>query len=198
MIEARQPGARRHGDAEVLPQPIAAELQLLDRGAEHVLDDDEPRVRRHDEPFGRQEAVRDVARVLVEHGDRRHELPNQAERRVDVELQAALVRDAQDVGEPRALDVVRHDRQRRGGRHPAVDAAHARVVGVAEIREARGALAQRELERRHGEQRRAQPENLQQLTRGAVGGHHAFADAVGEQRGFGVIAGRKTGHDDSL
>ena len=108
-----------------------------------------------------------------------------------------LLRDAQDVGEPRALDVVRHDRQRRGGRHAAVDAADARVVGVAEIREPRGALAQRELERRHGQQRRSQPENLQQLTRRAVGGDHAFADTVGEQRGFGVIAGRKTGHDDA-
>ena len=37
VIEARQSGARRHRDSEVLPQPIAAELQLLDRGAEHVL-----------------------------------------------------------------------------------------------------------------------------------------------------------------
>ena len=141
--------------------------------------------------------MRDVARVLVEHGDRRHELPDQAERRVDVELQAALVRDAQDVGEPRALDVVRHNRERRGGRHAAVDAAHAGVVGVAEIRKARGALAQREFERRHREERGAEPEDLQQLARGAIGGHHAFADPVGEQRGFGMIASRKTGHDDT-
>ena len=197
MIEARQAGARRHGDPEILPQPIAAELQLLDRGAQHVLGDDEPRVRCHDEPLGRQQAVRDVARVLVQHRNRGHELANQAQRRVDVELQAALVRDAQDVGEPRALDVVRHNRQGRDGRHAAVDAAHARVVGVAEIRKARGALAQRELERRHGEQRRSQPENLQQLPSRAVGRDHALADTVGEERGFGVIAGRKTGHDDA-
>ena len=196
MIEAREAGARRHGDAEILPQPIAAELQLLDGGAQHVLGDHEPRVRRHDETFGRQEAVRDVAGVLVQHGNGRHELANQAQRRVDVELEAALVRDAQDVGQARALDVVRHDRERRGGRHPTVDAADAGVVGVAEIREAGGAFAQRELERRHGEQRRPQPENLQQLARRAVGRDHALADAVGEQRGFGVIAGRKTGHDD--
>ncbi len=71
-------------------------------------------------------------------------------------------------------------------RHAAIDAAHARVVGVAEIREARGALAQRELERRHGSQRRAQAQDLQQLTGRGVGGDHAFADAVGKQRGFGI------------
>ena len=107
------PGARRHRDAELLPQPLAAELQLLDRGAEHVLDDHQPRVRRHDEPLRRDQTVRDVARVLVQHGDRRHQLPDQAERGVDVELQVALVRDAQDVGEPRAFDVIGHDRERR-------------------------------------------------------------------------------------
>ena len=115
MIEARQPGARRHRDAELLPQPIAAELQLLDGGAEHVLDDDQARVRRDDQPFGRDQAVRDVARVLVQQRDRRHELANQAERRVDVELQVALVRDAQDVGQPRAFDVIRHDREPGAG-----------------------------------------------------------------------------------
>ena len=146
MIEARQPGARRHRDAELLPEPIAAELQLLDRGAEHVLDDHEPRVRGDDQPLGRDQAVRDVARVLVQHGDRRHELADQAQRGVDVELQLLLLRDAQDVGEPRAFEMIRHDRQRGRRRHRAIDAAHARVVGVAEIRQPRGALAQREFE----------------------------------------------------
>src|SRR5438105_3113905 len=40
MIEARQTCAWRHRDAELLPQPIAAVLQLLDRRTEHVLEDD--------------------------------------------------------------------------------------------------------------------------------------------------------------
>ena len=90
MIEARKPRARRHRDAELLPQAIAAELELLDRGAEHVLDDDEPRVRRHDEALGRDQPVRDVACIFVQHRDRRHQLPDQAKRRVDVDLQALV------------------------------------------------------------------------------------------------------------
>ena len=140
MIEARQPGARRHGDAELLPQAIAAELQLFDRRAKHMLDDDQPRVRRDDQTFGRDQAVRDVARVLVQHRDGGHQLPNEAQRSVDIELQPLLLRDAQDVGQPRALEVIRDDGQRRRRRHRAIDAADAHVVGVAEVRQARGAL----------------------------------------------------------
>ncbi len=62
------------------------------------------------ETLGRDQPVRDFARVLVQQGHRRHELTNQAERRVDVELQVPLVRDTQDVRQPRALDVVGDDR----------------------------------------------------------------------------------------
>ena len=151
MIEARQTGARRHRDAELLPQSIAAELQLLDRRAEHVLDDDEAGVRRDDQPLGRDQSVRDIARVLVQHGDRGHQLPNEAERGVDIELQLLLLRNAQDVRQPRAFEMIGDDRERRGRRHRAIDAADAGVVGVPEVRQARGALAQRELERRDGE-----------------------------------------------
>ena len=63
-----------------------------------------------------------------------------------------------------------------------------RVVGVAEIREARRALAQGELERRHREQLRAHPEDLQEIARRGVDRHDAIAEAVGEERGFGLLA----------
>ena len=75
----------------------------------------------------------------------------------------------------------------------AVDAPHARVVGVAEIREARRALAQRELERGHREQLRPHPENLQQVARRGVDRHDAVAETVGEERRFGLIGGRGHG-----
>ena len=189
MIEARQPGARRHRDPELLPQPLAAELQLLDRRGDDVLDDHQPRVRRHDQPLGRDQAVRDVARVLVQQRDGRHQLANQAERGVDVELQAALLRDAQDVGEPRALDVIGDDREPRRRHLHAIDAAHARVIGMAEVRQPRGALAQRELERRHRRQRRPDAKDLQQLAGRAVGRDDAVADAVAEQRRLRTVVG---------
>ena len=69
----------------------------------------------------------------------------------------------------------------------AIDAADARVIGVAEIGEPRRALAQRELERRHREQLRADPENLQQVARGGVDRDDAVAEAVGEERRFGLV-----------
>ena len=70
----------------------------------------------------------------------------------------------------------------------AVDAADARVVGVAEIREPRRALAQRELERGHREQLRADAEDLQQVARRGVDRDDAVAETVGEERRFGLLA----------
>ena len=97
MIEARQAGARRHRDAELLPQPIAAELQLFDGRRHHVLDDHQARMRGDDHALGRDQSVRDFARVLVQQRHGGNELADQAQRGVDVELQVALVRDTQDV-----------------------------------------------------------------------------------------------------
>jgi hypothetical protein len=77
-----------------------------------VLDDDEACVGRDDEPFGRDEAVRHVTRIFVKDRNRGDQLTNQAQCRVDIDLQAQLARDPQDVGEPRALAVVGHNRQR--------------------------------------------------------------------------------------
>ena len=191
MIEARHARARRHRDPELLPEPLAAELQLLDRGREHVLDDHQARVRRHHEPLGCDQAVRDLARVLVQERNRRDQLTNEAERGVDVELQVPLVRDAQDVGQPGAFDVVRHDREPGAGHLHAVDAPHARVVGMAEVGQAGGALAQRELERRHRRERGTNAENLQQFAGRAVSGDDALAQAVAEEWSFGPFVRRE-------
>ena len=151
VIESWQARAGRHRDSEFLPEPIAAELKLLDRGRQHVLDDHEPRVRRDDQALRRDQTVRDFARVLVQQRHRRNELADQAQCSIDIELQISLVRDAQDVGEPRPFDVVGHDGESRSRHRDAIDPAHPRVVGVAEVREPRRTFAQRELERRNCE-----------------------------------------------
>ena len=101
MIEPTRAGARRHRDSELLPEPIAAELQLLDGCRQHVFHNHEARVRRHHQPLRSDETMRDLARVFVQQRDRRHELANQAECRVDVELKVALVRHPQHVGQSR-------------------------------------------------------------------------------------------------
>ena len=154
VIEARQTGARRHRDAELLPQAIASELQLFDRGAEHVLHDDEACVRRDNQSFRCDESMGNIARVLVQDGDRGHQLTNEAERRVDVDLQALVFGNTEDVGQPSPLEVIGDDRERGRRRHRAVDASDADVVGVPEVCQAGGALAQRKLERGNGGQRR--------------------------------------------
>ena len=146
MIESRQACAGRHRDAEFLPQPIAAVLQLLDRRTEHVLEDDQPRVRRDDEALRRNQSMRHIAGVLVQHRDRWNQLPNEAERRVDIELELFFLRYAENVGQPRAFEVIRHDGQGGGRRHGAIDATDACVVRMTEIRQAGCPLAQCELE----------------------------------------------------
>ena len=77
----------------------------------------------------------------------------------------------------------------RRGHLDAIDAADARVVGVAEVRQPRRALAQRELEGGHRDQCGPQAKNLQQLARRAVGGDDAVAETIGEERGFGPFGG---------
>ena len=193
MVEARHARARRHRDAELLPEPLAAELQLFDGGGEDVLDDDQPRVRRDDQTLGRDQTVRDFARVLVQERNRRDQLANQTQRGVDVELQVALVRHAQDVGEARAFDVIRNDREPGPGHLHTVDPPHAGVVGMAEVRQAGRALAQRELERWHRRERGTNAENLQQFAGRAVRGDDALAQAIAEEWSFGPFVRKRYG-----
>jgi hypothetical protein len=193
VIEPRRAGARRHRDPELIPQALARELELLDRGGDDVLDDDEPRMRGHDQALGRDQAVRDVARILVPQRDRRHQLANQADGGVDVQLQPALVRDAENVREPRALDMIRHDRETRRGDLHAIDPAHPGVIGVAEIRQPRRPLAQRKLERRHRRKRRVDFQDLEELAGRAIGRHDAVPDAVTEQWRLRAVSGHRSG-----
>ena len=61
---------------------------------------------------------------------------------------------------------------------------------MAEVRQSRRPFAERELEGRHGCQRRTDPKNLQQFAGGTVGGNDTLTEAVGEQRGFQSVARR--------
>ena len=107
--------------------------------------------------------------------DRRDQLTQQAQRRIEIEAQPALFRHAEHVRQADALDVIRDDRKTR---RVAVDAADARVIGVAEVRQARGAFAQRELERRDRQQLRAHAQDLQQVAGRGVHSDDAFTEAV--------------------
>ncbi|HEX7781018.1 MAG TPA: pyruvate formate lyase family protein, partial [Vicinamibacterales bacterium] len=172
--------AERHAeDAEALA--VAAELQLLDRSREHVLDDHQPGVGRDDQPLWRDQPVSDVPCVLVEQREGGHQLPYEADSRIGIQLEPAFVRDPQDVGQPGALDVIRYDRQAGRGHLYPIHATNARVIRVPEICQPRGPLAQRELERGNGGERRFDAQNLQQFAGGAIGSDHPIADTVAEQ-----------------
>jgi hypothetical protein len=186
MVEPRHARRRGHRNPELLPQSLTTTLQLFDRRADDVFHNDETRVRRHDDAFGGDQPVRRVACIFVQQGDGGDQLANQAEGGVGIELNAALMCKAQDLGEPRPFDMV-GDHGERSVALSAVDAADARVVRVAEVQQARGALAQRELERRNRRQRRPQPQDLQQLTGRGVSGNQSFAEAVGKERCFRTI-----------
>ena len=149
--------------------------------------DHQSRVGRDDQPFRRHQAVRDVTSILVEQRDRRHELTNQAERRAQIEMESPLGGHPQNVREPRAFDVIRNDRE---AARMTIDAPDPRVVGVPEVRQPGGALAQRELERRHRQQLRSQAENLQQIAARSVHGHDAVAETIGEERRLGALGRR--------
>ena len=113
MIESRRAGARRQRDAQVLPQTLAVVLQLLDRRSQHVLGNHQPRVRRDDQTLGRDQAMRDVAGILVQERNRRHQLTNQAQRRAQIEMEPPL---GAPPAECRRAASPRRDPQRSRGR----------------------------------------------------------------------------------
>ncbi len=103
-------------------------VQLIERGAEHVLDDDETRLRRHDETLGPDRAVTQVRRLLVQHRQRVHELTNQTERGVGLDRQQTRFGEGENLGEPHTGDMVGNNGQCGAGLADPFDAAHAAVV----------------------------------------------------------------------
>jgi hypothetical protein len=149
-----------------------------------VFRDHEPSLRRHDQALGRDEAVRGIARVLVHQRERRHELADQAERGVDIEMKVAFLGNAQDLGKARAFDVVRNQRQRRRIPGGTVHAAHPREVDVPEIRQPGDPLPERKLERGDCGEGRVDPEDLYEVAGRGLSGNDAVSDPIGEKRRF--------------
>jgi hypothetical protein len=56
-------------------------LKPFERRAEDVLHDHEPAIGRQHDPVGRERAVRHTASLLLQRGQRRHEIPNQPHRK---------------------------------------------------------------------------------------------------------------------
>ena len=177
MIEMRRPRRSWQRDAEVFPVLLVREAKLLERRAHHVFDDDEPRVRADDDALRRNRAVRGVSRVLVQHGHRRHKLPDQAQRRVDVEREVRELGNCDQIRQAHARRVLGHERQGRSLIVQSIDAANAREIGMAEVREAAHTLAQRELERGNRGELASQAEDFERLI-GGVDHMAPFAEAI--------------------
>jgi hypothetical protein len=77
MIEAYRTASWFSGDPILAPQLFRAAPQLLDRCAERLLGDRDPGLRRHDQPLRRDQSVRHVRRVLVEHRRCREQLSDE-------------------------------------------------------------------------------------------------------------------------
>ncbi|PYR33672.1 MAG: hypothetical protein DMF93_24805 [Acidobacteria bacterium] len=180
MIERRGPARAGQRHAQLLPVAFARELQLAERGAEHVLDHHDARGRRDDDPLGRDRAVRDVARLFVQHRHRGHDLPQQAERRVDVERHGRMLGEREHLGEAHAGgDVGDEDERRRRILEP-FDAADVRVAAVPERAQMADALAQRELEGGDRRQLAAQAQELDRLVPHWIGRPPPHAKTVRE------------------
>ena len=166
MVETRRACARRHGDAQLLPQPLAAVGERFDRRAQDVLHEHDARIGRHQDAFRRQRAVADVTCVLVEHRHGRDDLAEQAQRRVHVQVEVEGLRDLENARQPRAFDGVADQRER--GALESIDPAGARVVGVAEVGEPADAFAEGEIKARRGHQRVVKPQRLDEIAAGGL------------------------------
>ena len=179
MVQSRGAGAGRYRDAEITPQALSAVGELLDGCPKHVLDDHDARVAGNDDAFRRECPVRYVPRVLVQHRDRRHDLPHQAQGRVDVQIDLAGAGDLEDSGKPRADGAFRDDTERRAVVEP-IDAPCARVERVAEVREPADPLAKHELEGGRREELGAEAQDFEGLWNRRVRHLEADSKTIGE------------------
>ena len=74
-VGSRQAGRRRHADAVVAPQAIAAKVQFLKGGAERVFGNYQASLRRDEQPLGSQHADGGIAIVSAKERHRRQQLP---------------------------------------------------------------------------------------------------------------------------
>ena len=142
-----------------------------------MFDQDDVRGRCDDDAFRGDGAVADIGGVLVKHRHCRHELPQQAQRSVDVERDVFALGKRQNLRKADAVGRVRDQRQRGPGILQSFDAPHVPIAGVAERRQAADAFAQCELKRGHRRELAAQAQHFDRFMR-AIRDQVAFAKAI--------------------
>jgi len=174
---------QQHRDAQLAPQIRGRRIQPFQRVREHVLRHDEIAGGRDDDAVRGERAVRDLRAHLVKRGHRRHELPDEPQRRPRIGLEAGRARRSQNLREAFPGDVVGDQRQlrRRLGEH--AHTADARECRVPERLQLLDAFPQRGLERGVGRETLGEPQQLERFGTGVVEEQEAIAQAIGEALG---------------
>ncbi len=123
----------------------------------------------------------DIAIRLVEPRNRRHDLPDEADCGIDVEIQSPRRGACEQFRETEALQPVGYQTERGIPVDEPLHRPRLREVRMAELRKAAHAFAQRELEGRHLREIGA---DAQEFARDArrVGGAPTFAEAITKRR----------------
>ena len=183
-IEAGAAGRRRHRHAQLLPVALGREAQLLDGGAEDVVGDADLSVGEHD-ALGRDRAVRQIAALAMELGQRVEHLLQHEHCRADGDRLAARCGPREHLGQTSAAGEIVDKADGSEPAWPAKDVANRQKGRVIELLEQPEPLVERELERRHRGQLGS---NQQTLVRGApvcVANQHPVAEAIPENEVIG-------------
>ena len=130
----------------------------------------------------------------MQHGHCGHELADDAERGVGVDVDRVLFGGRQHLGQAGTGRVLRHDAE-HGPAFETIDSADASVRAVTEVGEAIDPFAERELERGDRDEFRGQAENAE-LVAGFFGEADADAETIGEiRRGWRGRRGRRGFHE---
>ena len=103
-------------------------MKLIECRAKHVLDEDEPRLRRDDDALRSNGAVTDVRHLLMQECEGVNELADQAKRGVGLDREQARFRERENLRKTHALHVLRDDGECGAGLADSFHAAHAAVV----------------------------------------------------------------------
>jgi len=145
-----------------------------------VLDDDQASVRRDDDAFGTERAVRRVGRLLVERRHRGDELPDEAQGRIAVEHDVVFRGRGEKLGDAHARLRIGDERQRASGIAQTLDGADLGKVWMTETRESADALAECEFERGNGCEFAPQAEDIEGVPPGGSDDAPAFAERIAE------------------
>ena len=149
MCEGGGRGIGGQREPQLSPRVGARARQAAQRGAQHVLGDEQATARLDDQAIGPDGAVRHVRALGVQGGQRVGCIGDQRKQEVGRQARAAPFGQAQDVGQADAVAAHRDEGQAAARLGQAVDAADTREAGMIEVAQLAGARAQRELEVGH-------------------------------------------------